>query len=78
MSSGFDGLLGGLFGGNNLIWILLLLVFVLPNLGLGSGLGGLFGGNSWLFIILLIIFVLPSLGLGDSFGGLGNLLKCGC
>lgn len=74
MSGGFDGL----FGGNNLIWILLILVFVLPGLGSCSGLGGLFGGNSWILIILLIIFVLPSLGIGEGLGGIGNLFKCGC
>lgn len=77
--------IGGLFGGNNWIWILLILVFVLPSLGSGCGTGGLFGGSNLLWIILLLIFILPSLGfgnilgsLGNNFGGLGNLLGSGC
>ncbi|OGO78725.1 MAG: hypothetical protein A2Y23_08690 [Clostridiales bacterium GWB2_37_7] len=70
--------IGGLFGGNNWIWILLLLVFVLPSFGSGCGTGGLFGGNSWIWILLLLIFILPSLGFGNCFGGLGNILGSGC
>jgi len=85
--------IGGLFGGNSWIWILLILVFVLPSFGSGCGIGGLFGGgtgglfggSSWILILLLLIFILPSLGggkglgsLGSCFGGLGNLLGSGC
>jgi len=81
--------IGGLFGGNSWIWILLLLVFVLPSFGSGCGTGGFFGGsNSWLWILVLLIFILPSLGFGKGFGslgncfgnlgGLGNLLGSGC
>jgi len=73
--------IGGLFGGNNWIWIILILVFLLPGFGSGCGTGGLFGGSSWLLIILLVIIVLPSLGCGHGIGGfgnLGNLFGCGC
>lgn len=77
--------IGGLFGGNNWIWIVVILVFVLPSLGSSCGTGGLFGGSNLILIVLLIIFVLPSLGIGGSqgflgncFGNLGNLLGSGC
>lgn len=81
MSQGF----GGLFEGNNWIWILLILVFVLPSLGSSCGKGGLFGGNNLILILLLLIFVLPSFGiggdkgfLGNCFGNFGNLLGSEC
>jgi hypothetical protein len=76
--------IGGLFCGNNWIWILLILVFVLPSFGSGCGTGGLFSGNSWIWILLLLIFVLPSLGgnnlggFGKCFGDFGNIFGCGC
>ena len=64
--------IGGLFEGNSWIWILLILVFVLPNFGSSCGSGGLFGGNNLLWILLLLIFVLPSIGLGSNSGFLNN------
>jgi hypothetical protein len=64
----------GFFGFNNSwIWIILLLIFVLPRLGLGGcgGIGGLFGGQWWVWIALLflVIFLVPGILPGFRLGG---------
>ncbi len=53
------------------IWIIILLIFVLPRLGLGGcgGIGGLFGGFSWIWILLLVIFLVPGILPGFRLGG---------
>lgn len=63
---------GGFLGfGNSWIWLILLLIFVLPRLGLGGcgGVGGLFGGFSWIWILILLIFLVPGILPGFRLGG---------
>jgi len=63
---------GGLFGFSNAwIWIILLLIFVLPQLGFKgcTGAGGLFGGFSWIWILILIVFLVPGILPGFRLGG---------
>jgi hypothetical protein len=62
---------GGFLGfKNSWIWIIILLIFVLPRLGLG-GCGGLFGGFSWIWILILIVFLVPGILPGFRLGGFG-------
>ena len=63
---------GGFFGfKSSWIWIIVILIFVLPRLGLGGcgGLGGLFGGLSWIWILILIVFLVPGILPGFRPGG---------
>jgi len=63
---------GGFFGfKNSWIWIIILLVFILPRLGLGGcgGFGGLFGGLGWIWILILIVFLVPGILPGFRLGG---------
>jgi hypothetical protein len=63
--------IGGFFKFNNSwIWIVILLIFVLPRLGLCgvSGIGGLFGGMGWIWILILVIFLVPGILPGFRLG----------
>lgn len=63
---------GGFFGFNSTwIWIIVILIFVLPRLGLGGcgGFGGFFGGLGWIWILILILFLVPGILPGFRLGG---------
>lgn len=58
------------FGGNNCLWIIILL-FCCGGNGGGCGNGGGFGGDSCIWIILLLCCC-------GGFGGSSNDCGCGC